>query len=371
MKVGIQNKQGWLILAWNDGKRRTMATGIRADIAGAKSLAQKIATRIELDFIQRDEGRYDETLVKYKPHVLGKSATEISVPELFDRFTKYQAKSEGLSQSSIVTRYIALGKMLEKVLNVPANTIGNREAERFADVCAQTLQPSTSKARIWLLVKCWDWAKGKYSVAEENPFRGLSTRFRSQPPKSPQPFSLEEVRSILDGFRSSIYYAHYSDYTAFLLGVGTRPGEAVGLTWENVAPDFTSIYICQSITRGIVGDTKTKKSRTVHLSPSMVSMLKRRHEAQNPKPSDLVFFSPTGLPIDDRSYRRRAWTKVLQSAGVKYRPPYTSRGTAESHALKAGANYLDVANAAGHSPRVMLDRYVKSVENRSVFVDFD
>jgi hypothetical protein len=117
MKVGIQNKQGWLILAWNDGKRRTMATGIRADIAGARSLAQKIATLIELDFIQRDEGRYDETLVKYKPHLLGKSATEISVPELFDRFTNYQAKSEGLSQSSIVTRYIALRKMLEKVLD--------------------------------------------------------------------------------------------------------------------------------------------------------------------------------------------------------------------------------------------------------------
>jgi hypothetical protein len=36
MKVGIQNKQGWLILALNDGKRQTMATGIRADIAGAR-----------------------------------------------------------------------------------------------------------------------------------------------------------------------------------------------------------------------------------------------------------------------------------------------------------------------------------------------
>ena len=85
MKVGTQNKKGWLILVWNDGKRRTMATGIRADIGGAKAFAQKIATRIELDFLQRDEGRYDATLLKYKPHLLGKSATEIFVPELFDR----------------------------------------------------------------------------------------------------------------------------------------------------------------------------------------------------------------------------------------------------------------------------------------------
>jgi hypothetical protein len=61
MKVGIQNKKGWLILAWNDVNRRTVATGIRADIASAKALAQKIAPRIELDFLQRDEGRCDET----------------------------------------------------------------------------------------------------------------------------------------------------------------------------------------------------------------------------------------------------------------------------------------------------------------------
>jgi integrase len=132
MKVGIQNKKGWLILVWNDGNRRTMATGIRADISGAKALAQKMATRIELDFLQRDEGRYDSTLLAYKPRVLGKAATEISAPELFDRYTKYQAKAKGLAQSGINSRYIALKKMLEKVLDVPANTIGKRETERFA-----------------------------------------------------------------------------------------------------------------------------------------------------------------------------------------------------------------------------------------------
>jgi integrase len=196
MKVGIQNKEDRLILVWNDGKRRTMAIGA-ADNTASRAAAQKKKAEIEQDWIT---GHYDRTRLKYKPRTLGKSATEISVPELFDRFTKYQAKEEGLSQSSIVTRYIALKKMLEKVLDVPANTIGKREAERFADVCAKTLQPTTSKARIWLLVKCWDWAKGKYHVAEENPFRGLATRFKSQEKKPPQPFSALEVRTILDGF---------------------------------------------------------------------------------------------------------------------------------------------------------------------------
>ena len=94
--------------------------------------------------------------------------------------------------------------MLEKVLNLPVKAIGKREAERFADVCADTLQPSTAKARICLLASCWDWAKGKYHVAEENPLRGLAHRFRA-PEKNPSrnAVALVEVRAILDGFRSN------------------------------------------------------------------------------------------------------------------------------------------------------------------------
>jgi hypothetical protein len=61
-------------------------------------VAQKTATRIESDFHRRDEGYYDPTLLKYKPHVLGKTATEISAPELFNRFTKHQAKVKVRSQ---------------------------------------------------------------------------------------------------------------------------------------------------------------------------------------------------------------------------------------------------------------------------------
>ena len=371
MKVGIQNKKGWLILVWNDGNRRTMATGIRADIAGAKSLAQKSATRIESDFHRRDEGYYDPSLLKYKPRVLGKTATEISAPELFERFTKHQAKAKGLSQSSVDARYTPLRQSLTKHLDRPANTIGKREAERFADVCADVLQSSTAKARICLLVSCWDWAKGKYHVAEENPFKGLAARFRSQSKKPSQPFSASEVQAILEGFRSSVYYSPYADFVTFLFGVGCRIGEAVGLRWENVATDFTSVYICESITRGVVGSTKTKRSRTVNLSPSIAAMLKRRKESQPPEPADLVFTTPTGLSINDRNFRRRAWNQVLKAVGVPYRKPYTSRSTAISHALAAGVDYISVAKAAGHSAQVLHENYANVIERRSVFVDFN
>jgi integrase len=298
MKVGIQVKEGRLILVWNDGKRRTMAIGLPDSTVG-RALAQKTAAQIELDFRLGDE-HYDRTLLKYKPRTLGKTATEISAPELFDRFTKQHAKAKGLTQSSIDTRYIPLRKMLEKVLNVPANTIDRRAAEKFADACATTLQPQTSKERIWLLASCWDWAVSDYHVTKPK-FRGLSDRFRkTEPKKRPQPFDAGEVRAILDGFRSSQYYSSYADFVAFLLGVGCRFGEAVGLTWGNVAADCSTVYICQSITRGVVGNTKTKRSRTVNLPPSIAAMLERRKTDKQPNPSDLVFSEVMGRRNGER-----------------------------------------------------------------------
>lgn len=363
MKVGIQNKEGRLILVWNDGKRRTMAIGL-PDTLPARALAEKTKAEIEWDWHIK---QYDPTLLKYKPRTMGSSATEISAPELFDRFTKFQAKDRKLFQSSIDSRYKPLKRMLEKHLDIPADEVGKRQVEKFADVCDDTLTASTAKARFWLLASCWDWAKGRYHVAELNPFRGYNRRFQStEPRKKPKPFTTDEIEKILAGFRVNAYYSHYHDYVMFLLGVGCRIGEAAGLRWQHVADDCSSVHICRSITRGHEGQTKTKRERTVNLSPAIIAMLKTRKKEYQPQPNDLVFPTPNGLPINDRNFRRRAWTEVLKAAGVAYRKPYTCRSTAASHALANREDYVSVAKALGHSARVLHDNYAEVIESRSV-----
>jgi integrase len=103
----------------------------------------------------------------------------------------------------------------------------------------------------------------------------------------------------------------------------------------------------------------------------IASMLQARKELLNPKSDDeLVFASPTGLPICDRMFNRRAWKTVLAQMGIPYRKPYTTRKTAISHALAAGANYIDVAAAAGHDPQTMHKHYADSIQKGSVFVSF-
>lgn len=363
MKVGIQNKEGRLILVWNDGKRRTMAIGL-PDTPPARALAEKTKAEIEWDWHIK---QYDPTLLKYKPRTVGKNASEISAPDLFAKFTQYQTKDKKLAESSIETRYQPLKRMLEKHLNIPANDVGRRQVERLADICDETLTAATAKARFGLLASCWDWAKGRYHVSEENPFRGFNRRFQStESSPKPKPFTADEISKILTEFRVNAYYSHYHDYVLFLFGVGCRPGEAAGLRWRYVADDCESVRICRSITRGREGSTKTKRERVVNLSPAIVAMLKARKASRHPQPNDLVFTTPTGLSINDHNFRRRAWTEVLKAAGVAYRKPYTCRSTAASHSLASGENYIAVAKALGHSPKVLHDNYAGVIESRSV-----
>jgi integrase len=368
--VTIENHGGRLRLAWHDGspKRRTLSIGMPDSIPG-RALAKKRKLEIENDLaIGKDH--YDRSLLKYKSLTLGNSATEISCEVLFERFTHYRVKAKGLSPFTVKSRYKAISVMLAKYLDRPANEVDRNIAEKFADNLVGRMAADTAKQRIWLLKSCWDWAKDRYQVAEVNPWLGISDRFQAQPKDQVEPFTKDEVFAILQGFRDSHYYVHYLDFVMFLLGTGCRPGEAVGLRWANVSKDFSTVYICRSMTDGIERPTKTKRSRSVNLSSSVAAMLHARAEVDHPKPDDRVFSTPKGLPIDMHRFRSRAWTQVLKAAGVPYRKPYATRHTAVTHALANGANYIDVAKATGHSIDVMHKSYANSINKESVFVDF-
>ncbi|MFM2303245.1 MAG: hypothetical protein RLZZ135_654 [Cyanobacteriota bacterium] len=371
MKVTIEKHQNKLRLRWTcpeTGKRRPLALGVDDSTTG-RAFAAIIKDRIEND---AKHGYYDATLLKYRPLTIGKNASEITTVELFDRFTQHQLKNEGLAKSSIKSRYEPLKRMLEKYLNIRASAVDRRRAISFADVCGDTLTPGTAKARIMLLKSAWEWGKGRYQLADENPWVGIATRFKSLPVQPVAAFTRDEAKKIIEGFRNNRYYSHYADFVAFRLGMGTRGGEASALKWKHISADFRSIWIGESYSRGTTGSTKTKRARTVVMPDAIASVLKARKEVLKPQYDDeLVFTSPTGLPICDRMFNRRAWKTVLADAEVKIRRPYTTRKTAISHALAAGANYIDVAAAAGHDPQTMHKHYAEAIQKGSVFISFE
>jgi integrase len=302
-----------------------MALGV-ADNPTGRAVAKRKAAEIEIDI---SAGYFDSTLLKYKPQTIGKNATLISTFELFNKFSQHKLKNEGVSPRSIETRYKPLGRYLERSLNIEAQEVTPTKARNFAAVLTESLAPGTAKAHLWLLQSCWDWAKGRYHLAENNPWNGLAAAIKNQPNQKVKPFTTAEIKAIIQGFRSNRFYHHYTDLVMFLFGSGCRFGEAAGLRWKHVATDFETLWIGESYSRGYRKSTKTGKSRTIVLSSSISKMLRDRNAALQrnrfnliqPKPDELVFPSPKGIEICDRNFRNRAWKTILAECHIEYRKP--------------------------------------------------
>jgi integrase len=301
----------------------------------------------------------------------------VSCPELFERFTQTTAKDKALYPGSL-RRYQGCASHVRRSLNLSAHQVNEATAANFAATLQEAVSNRTAREYLWLLRGCWDWAKGRYHVAEDNPWAPQVQRIKPNPQQRVKPFTAAEVTAIIGAFRSSQHYSHYADFVYFLFGVGCRFGEAAGLRWSHVADDFQTVWIGESVSRGHRKSTKTGKARTVVLSPMVAKMLgdraaslKANYSPLNlPKPEDLVFPSPKGLPIDDHNFRNRAWKTILEQCRIEYRKPYAVRHSAISHALSNGANPMDLAEQTGHDKRVLLSTYAHAIAKQSLFVEF-
>jgi integrase len=364
MKVTIEPFRGILRLRFDDGVRRSISMGL-PDLPVGRARAIEKKNQIELDF---ELGYYDSTLLRYRPQTLGKNATDISAPELFDRFTKHQAKAKGLAQSGVKSRYHPIRKMLEKHLDKPSKCVTKHQAEIFAGLCEKTISSQTAKERIWLLESCWDWGKDKYQLAAVNPWKGIAQRFQVNPKQEVKPFAADELRKILEAFRQHPRYCHYSDFVSFLVNTGCRLGEAAGLRWKHLGADHSTAWIGESVSRGVRRGTKTGKA--IILPSSLQSLLAERYRRIQPKDDDLVFPAPKGGAIDDQNFRPRAWAKVLELCSIEYRKPYALRHSAITHALANGANPIALAEQTGHDKRILLNTYAHVIEKEHLFIEF-
>lgn len=134
---------------------------------------------------------------------------------------------------------------------------------------SEALKGQTVKTYLFALRACWDWAKGKYHLAASNPWTDCIDRVKTQPSKRVKPFTIPELRAIITGFKTHPQYSHYTDFVIFLASTGCRFGEAAGLRWKHLDDDFSTAWIGESITRGHQKGTKTEKTRTIQLSPSV------------------------------------------------------------------------------------------------------
>ena len=138
---------------------------------------------------------------------------------------------------------------------------------------------------------------------------------------------------------------------------GLRPGEALALQWGDIREQ--TILVERAVSLGEEKDTKTAAHRTVRLLAPLAADLKQwRLRCGRPSARRLVFPSAAGTSWSQPAYqlwRRRAFRRALDGAGVEHARPYDLRHSFASLLLHEGRSVIYVARQLGHDARRTAD----------------
>ena len=216
-------------------------------------------------------------------------------------------------------------------------------------------------------LKFWQWLQGESKGNARTINRHLESLkpvcvyFRDIPKlkvdaiKHDKPFSKDEIKSIIEAIDKD--FLHYSSFVKFLFATGCRPNEATALRWDDVDFDAKTITISEAI--GIANDgskvrknTKTGVVRIIPMNQKVEAVfldwIKRNFGTgvtiESINLGSLVFPTPNGSIIDNRTFRARVWVKALESAKVPYRNLYNCRHTFCSHFLNETPDFIKLAS---------------------------
>ena len=179
-------------------------------------------------------------------------------------------------------------------------------------------------------------------------FRGVKPLKQKRP--EVQPFTLDEVRLILESVRSD--YRHYLTVRFF---TAMRTCEINGLKWQYV--DFTNnlILVRETLVGGHeeIGGKTESSVRDIPMQPMVREALEALYQQRNPT-CKWVFANHVGNPIDAKNFTNRVWYPLLRYLNLDARRPYQTRHTAATLMLAAGENPEWIARVMGHVDTTML-----------------
>jgi integrase len=158
------------------------------------------------------------------------------------------------------------------------------------------------------------------------------------------------------------------DWSFFLTmaDTGLRPGEAVGLQWDDFDPAKRELHVQRAITEdGEEKLTKTETTRTVDVSERLAEVLRRRREEEDNrankrkrKVSPWMFASDRGGGPLSPGVMSHLFRAVVVAAALPHFTLYDLRHTFATHLLTERADLLYVAYQLGHAkPTTTLQYY--------------
>lgn len=189
-----------------------------------------------------------------------------------------------------------------------------------------------------------------------SPYQGIKSL--KVPRTDVEPFSLEEVRLILETVRED-----FKPYFTVRFFTGMRTAEVDGLQWEAVDFERRQLLVRSTIVNGRIEDTKTDGSfRAISMNQLVLDALVQQRRATGH--NQFVFCTKSGSPLSHHNVTKRVWYPLLRYLGLRKRRPYQTRHTAATLWLASGESPEWIARQMGHSTTEMLFRvYSRYVPN--------
>ncbi|MEO8891642.1 MAG: site-specific integrase, partial [Coleofasciculaceae cyanobacterium] len=219
----------------------------------------------------------------------------------------------------------------------------------------QPLKPETQKRRLEAIAAAWKWAVEE-NLVMANPWTKIP-KVDVPDIEGAHPFTKEECEKICKAIGELRPCSNFVPFVKFMIGCGSRPGEAIGLRWGDVTDNFSKVTIRSQFTKGERKAPKKNKIRKFRVSTEIQGLLEQLFlNAQHPTP-EILIFANKGKPIDLDHFREDVWKPALKKARVTYRPPKNCRHTFVSTMLEAGVNPVLVSKITGHDTAVMFKNY--------------
>ncbi len=174
----------------------------------------------------------------------------------------------------------------------------------------------------------------------QNPYYAITLK-NAQEAKAIDPFSLEEIKSLIENAPSLQLKA----FLAVAFFTGMRTGEQLALLWDDIDFNQKTITINKSLNElGQITSPKNKPSvREIDLLEPVEKILKELKESE-PANKKFVFID---MPKRSSIFQRH-FKKLLKALNLKDRKLYTTRHTFASLMLSQGEEAMWVSKTLGH-----------------------
>ncbi|MGI8651114.1 MAG: site-specific integrase [Rubrobacter sp.] len=208
----------------------------------------------------------------------------------------------------------------------------------------------------------------RWNLIPRNPADGVKAPTPSS--KEMRPLSADEARRFLEAAKEDRLEALY----VMAVHTGMRRGELLGLKWDDVNLEASTLRVRRTMTRTengkklALGEPKTKQSRrSIRLTPGAVESL-RRHRAHQGEEKlkaggvyedhGFVFAGEIGNLINPSNLRQRSFIPLLKAAGLPQITFHDLRHTCASLLFSKNVHPKFVQDLLGHARvAITLDTY--------------